>query len=68
VSTSLLLLERGVIVLGLAIAIAALGVGAGADPALAPLTATYVLILAVTGPLVARLVDPRVPVGVGGDV
>jgi monovalent cation:H+ antiporter-2, CPA2 family len=50
------------------IAIAALGVGAGADPALAPLTATYVLILAVTGPLVARLVDPRVPVGAGGEV
>jgi CPA2 family monovalent cation:H+ antiporter-2 len=50
------------------IAIAALGVGAGADSALAPLTATYVLILAVAGPLAARLVDPRVPVGAGGEV
>jgi SAM-dependent methyltransferase len=37
------------------IVIAGLGVGAGLNPQLGPLTAAYVLILAVAGPMVARL-------------
>jgi CPA2 family monovalent cation:H+ antiporter-2 len=37
------------------IVIAGLGVGAGLSPELGPLTAAYVLILAVAGPIVARL-------------
>jgi CPA2 family monovalent cation:H+ antiporter-2 len=35
--------------------IAGLGVGAGLNPELGPLTAAYVLILAVAGPMIARL-------------
>jgi monovalent cation:H+ antiporter-2, CPA2 family len=38
------------------IVIAGLGVGAGLNPALGPFTAAYVLILAVAGPIVARLI------------
>ena len=41
------------------IAIAALGVSAGVEPTLGPLTAAYVLTLAVLGPLLARLADLR---------
>jgi monovalent cation:H+ antiporter-2, CPA2 family len=40
------------------IVIAGLAVAAGVDPALGPLAVAYVLTLAVTGPLVARLVEP----------
>ena len=39
------------------IAIASLGVAAGLQPELGPLTATYVLVLAVVGPILARFVD-----------
>ena len=42
------------------IVIAGLAVSAGPEPALGPLAATYVLILAVLGPLLARVVDPLV--------
>lgn len=41
------------------IVIAGLGAGAGLNPALGPLTAAYVLILAVAGPVVARLMGSR---------
>ena len=41
------------------IAIAALGVSAGVEPALGPLTAAYVLSLAVVGPVLSRVVDLR---------
>jgi monovalent cation:H+ antiporter-2, CPA2 family len=37
------------------IVIAGLGVGAGLNPSLGPFTAAYVLILAVAGPIIARL-------------
>jgi CPA2 family monovalent cation:H+ antiporter-2 len=40
------------------IVIAGLAVAAGREPTLGPLAATYVLILAVLGPLVARLSEP----------
>ncbi len=40
------------------IVIAGLAVAAGVNPALGPLAVAYVLILAVTGPLVARGVEP----------
>lgn len=40
------------------IVIANLGVAAGLEPALGPTAATYVLITAVLGPLLARLSDP----------
>jgi CPA2 family monovalent cation:H+ antiporter-2 len=36
------------------IVIAGLGVGAGLEPQLGPLTAAYVLLLAVLGPILAR--------------
>jgi CPA2 family monovalent cation:H+ antiporter-2 len=39
------------------IALAGLGVAAGLEPELGPLAAAYVLLLAVLGPLLARLVD-----------
>jgi CPA2 family monovalent cation:H+ antiporter-2 len=42
------------------IVIAGLAVSAGREPDLGPLVATYVLILAVLGPLLARVVDPVV--------
>jgi CPA2 family monovalent cation:H+ antiporter-2 len=45
------------------IAIAALGAEAGADPQLVPLTAAYVLILAVAGPLLALLLGRGSRVG-----
>jgi CPA2 family monovalent cation:H+ antiporter-2 len=38
---------------------AGLGVGAGLEPQLGPLSAAYVLLLAVLGPLLARWVGPR---------
>jgi monovalent cation:H+ antiporter-2, CPA2 family len=41
------------------IVIAGLGTGAGLNPGLGPLAAAYVLILAVVGPLVARLMKER---------
>jgi CPA2 family monovalent cation:H+ antiporter-2 len=46
--------------------IAGLAVAAGAEPELGPLAATYVLVLAVAGPLAARFADrvaatPTVP-------
>ena len=51
------------------IAIAALGVSAGVEPALGPLTAAYVLGLAVIGPVLSKLADIRtrraVPARVG---
>jgi CPA2 family monovalent cation:H+ antiporter-2 len=43
------------------IVIAGLGTAAGLNPGLGALTAAYVLILAVAGPIVARLIDPRQP-------
>ncbi len=36
------------------------GLAAGADPRLAPLAATYVLLLAVIGPVIARVAEPIV--------
>jgi len=42
------------------IVIAGLAVGAGLDPRLGPLAATYVLLTAVAGPVLARLSDPTV--------
>jgi monovalent cation:H+ antiporter-2, CPA2 family len=42
------------------IVIAGLAVTAGLDPALGPLAATYVLVLAALGPILARIVDPVV--------
>ena len=39
------------------IALAGLGVAAGLEPELAPLAAAYVLLLAVTGPIAARLTE-----------
>jgi CPA2 family monovalent cation:H+ antiporter-2 len=47
------------------IVIAGLGVGAGLTPELGPLTAAYVLILAVAGPVVARLMKDRQPAPAG---
>jgi CPA2 family monovalent cation:H+ antiporter-2 len=54
------------------IVIAGLAVSAGREPALGPLAATYVLILAVLGPVLARAADPlrvaltSVPRALGG--
>jgi monovalent cation:H+ antiporter-2, CPA2 family len=42
------------------IVIAGLAVTAGLHPALGPLAATYVLVLAALGPILARIVDPLV--------
>jgi K+:H+ antiporter subunit KhtU len=42
------------------IVIAGLGVSSGLEPRLGPLAAAYVLLLAVLGPLLARLLSPRV--------
>jgi CPA2 family monovalent cation:H+ antiporter-2 len=42
------------------IVIAGLAVTAGLDPALGPLAATYVLVLAGLGPILARIADPLV--------
>ena len=42
------------------IVIAGLGVGAGLEPRLGPLSAAYVLILAVLGPILARIVEPLI--------
>jgi len=39
--------------------IAGLGVSAGLEPRLGPLSAAYVLLLAVLGPVLARFVAPR---------
>ena len=50
-----LLIARG----EFSIAIAALGVSAGVEPALGPVTAAYVLSLAVAGPVLSRLADIR---------
>ena len=50
-----LLIARG----EFSIAIAALGVSAGVEPSLGPLTAAYVLSLAVAGPILGRLADIR---------
>jgi len=50
-----LLVSRG----EFSIAIAALGVSAGVEPTLGPLTAAYVLTLAVLGPLLSRVADLR---------
>jgi CPA2 family monovalent cation:H+ antiporter-2 len=52
---SSLLIARG----EFSIAIAALGVSAGVQPALGPLTAAYVLSLAIVGPILSRLADLR---------
>jgi CPA2 family monovalent cation:H+ antiporter-2 len=41
------------------IVIAGLGVSAGLEPQLGPLSAAYVLFLAVLGPILARLTEPR---------
>jgi len=43
------------------IVIAGLAVAAGAEPELGPLAATYVLLLAVVGPVTTRLVEHRFP-------
>jgi CPA2 family monovalent cation:H+ antiporter-2 len=53
--TGSLLVSRG----EFSIAIAALGVSAGVEPTLGPLTAAYVLTLAVLGPLLSRVADLR---------
>jgi len=53
--TGSLLVSRG----EFSIAIAALGVSAGVEPTLGPLTAAYVLTLAVLGPLLSRVADVR---------
>jgi CPA2 family monovalent cation:H+ antiporter-2 len=53
--TGSLLVSRG----EFSIAIAALGVSAGVEPTLGPLTAAYVLALAVLGPLLSRVADLR---------
>jgi CPA2 family monovalent cation:H+ antiporter-2 len=50
-----LLIARG----EFSIAIAALGVSAGVEPALGPMTAAYVLLLAVVGPILSRFADIR---------
>ncbi len=50
-----LLVSRG----ELSIAIAALGVSSGIEPDLGPLTAAYVLLLAVVGPVLSRLAEIR---------
>jgi CPA2 family monovalent cation:H+ antiporter-2 len=42
------------------IAIAGIGVAGAVEPELAPLAGAYVLILAVTGPLIAKVIDPIV--------
>jgi monovalent cation:H+ antiporter-2, CPA2 family len=39
------------------IALAGLGVAAGVEPELGPVAAAYVLLLAVMGPVLARVVD-----------
>jgi CPA2 family monovalent cation:H+ antiporter-2 len=49
------------------IAIAALGVSSGVEPSLGPLTAAYVLILAVVGPVLARVADAATTVRPVGD-
>jgi CPA2 family monovalent cation:H+ antiporter-2 len=41
------------------IVIAGLGVGTGLEPQLGPLSAAYVLMLAVLGPILARAVGPH---------
>ncbi|HSS77360.1 MAG TPA: cation:proton antiporter, partial [Thermoanaerobaculia bacterium] len=41
------------------IVIAGLGVSAGLEPLLGPLSAAYVLLLAVLGPILARFVAPE---------
>ena len=38
--------------------IAGLGVSAGLEPRLGPLSAAYVLFLAVLGPILARIIEP----------
>jgi CPA2 family monovalent cation:H+ antiporter-2 len=43
------------------VVIAGIAVATGAEPELAPLSAAYVLILAVVGPLLARVVDHLAP-------
>ena len=58
-----LLIPRG----EFSIAIATLGVGAGAAADLGPLTAAYVLALAVASPLLARLVQTRTGTAVVSD-
>ncbi len=40
------------------IVIAGLGVGAGLEPQLGPISAAYVLFLAILGPILARIVEP----------
>jgi monovalent cation:H+ antiporter-2, CPA2 family len=47
------------------IVIAGLGVDAGLEPRLGPLSAAYVLLLAVLGPTLARFVGSRPPLSVG---
>ena len=42
------------------IVIAGLGVSAGLEPRLGPLSAAYVLLMAIAGPILARFVAPRV--------
>lgn len=42
------------------IVIAGLGVSAGVEPQLGPLAAAYVLLMAIVGPIAARVVDPCV--------
>src|SRR5262249_2086848 len=44
---------------GFSIVIAGLGVSAGLEPRLGPLSAAYVLLLAILGPILARFVAPR---------
>src|SRR5206468_2808582 len=46
---------------GFSIVVAGLGVSAGLDPRLGPLSAAYVLLLAVLGPILARVVAARFP-------
>ena len=53
IRTGVTLIARG----EFSIALAGLGVASGLEPELGPLAATYVLLLAVTGPLAARVID-----------
>jgi CPA2 family monovalent cation:H+ antiporter-2 len=50
------LLARGEV----SIVIAGIAVAAGAEPELGPVAATYVLLLAIAGPVAARIVDRRI--------
>ena len=43
--------------------IAGIAIASGAEPDLGPLAAVYVLLLAIAGPVLARVVDRRIAAG-----